>query len=196
MLWLVGTVGDAAAGLAQLRGRPRTRPGRWSTSTGGRFRSSAPARRSRPHAHAMMDVSDGLLLDAERMAEASGCAHRIELDALPLSRAFVAERGQDSQARLFAATGGDDYALLAALPPGARPGNTFFTRRDEDQPHREPVRRRAAASGSPAAASPSSCRRGWALSIEAISIAGFPLRQWLIGLSGLASGMALALLIR
>jgi len=26
-------------------------------------------------------------------------------------------------------------------------------------------------------------------------IAGFPLRQWLIGLSGLASGMALALLL-
>lgn len=27
-------------------------------------------------------------------------------------------------------------------------------------------------------------------------IAGFPLRQWLIGLSGLASGMALALFLR
>ncbi len=27
-------------------------------------------------------------------------------------------------------------------------------------------------------------------------IAGFPLRQWLIGLSGLVSGMALALLLR
>jgi hypothetical protein len=29
-----------------------------------------------------------------------------------------------------------------------------------------------------------------------MSIAGFPLRQWLIGLSGLLSGMTLALLIR
>ena len=29
-----------------------------------------------------------------------------------------------------------------------------------------------------------------------MTIAGFPLRQWLIGLSGLASGMALALLLR
>jgi thiamine-monophosphate kinase len=65
----------------------------------------------------MMDVSDGLLLDALRLAEASGCSVSIDLDALPLSRAFIAERGHDSTARLFAATGGDDYALLAALAP-------------------------------------------------------------------------------
>src|SRR5207237_911238 len=47
-----------------------------------------------PQAHAMMDVSDGLLMDARRMAEASGCAIAIELDRLPLSSAFVAEHGQ------------------------------------------------------------------------------------------------------
>jgi hypothetical protein len=29
-----------------------------------------------------------------------------------------------------------------------------------------------------------------------MSVAGFPLRQWLIGLSGLACGMTVALLIR
>jgi len=29
-----------------------------------------------------------------------------------------------------------------------------------------------------------------------MSIAGFPLRQWVVGLSGLACGMTLALLIR
>jgi len=39
-------------------------------------------------------------------------------------------------------------------------------------------------------------RRGLALSTLGQTIAGFPLRQWLIGLSGLASGMALALLLR
>ena len=75
-------------GLAQLRGGPQTRPARWSTSTAGRSRSSAPGRLLAPHAHAMMDVSDGLLLDARRMAEASGCAIAIELDALPLSERF------------------------------------------------------------------------------------------------------------
>ena len=69
----------------------------------------------------MMDVSDGLLLDASRLAEASGLKARIELDALPLSKAFIAERGAGRVARLFAATGGDDYALLAALPPEVDP---------------------------------------------------------------------------
>ena len=63
-----------------------------------------------------MDVSDGLLLDALRLAQASGCAADIDLDSVPLSDAFIRARGQDLGARLFAATGGDDYALLAALP--------------------------------------------------------------------------------
>jgi thiamine-monophosphate kinase len=69
----------------------------------------------------MMDVSDGLLLDARRMAEASRCRVRIHLDTLPLSAAFIEDRGQNLNARLFAATGGDDYALLAALPPDVDP---------------------------------------------------------------------------
>jgi hypothetical protein len=34
------------------------------------------------------------------------------------------------------------------------------------------------------------------LSTRVLTIAGFPFRQWVIGLSGLASGMALALLLR
>ena len=115
-LWLIGTVGDAAAGLDQLRAEPQ--------ATGPLvdiFRRPVPQLGAgqvlAPHAHAMMDVSDGLLLDARRMAEASGCATTIDLDLLPLSSAFVAERGSGLSSRKFAATGGDDYALLAALPP-------------------------------------------------------------------------------
>jgi thiamine-monophosphate kinase len=64
----------------------------------------------------MMDVSDGLLLDARRLAEASGCGARIDLGAVPLSAAFRDARGEDRAARLFAATAGDDYALLGAFP--------------------------------------------------------------------------------
>lgn len=115
VLWLVGTLGDAAAGLVQLQEDAR--------ATGPLvdiYRRPVPQLGAgqilAPHAHAMMDVSDGLLLDAQRMAEASGCAISIDLDRLPLSSAFVAERGSDLDAYLFAATGGDDYALLAALP--------------------------------------------------------------------------------
>jgi thiamine-monophosphate kinase len=114
-LWLVGTVGDAAAGLAQLRADAH--------ATGPLvdiFRRPIPQLGAghvlAPHVHAMMDVSDGLLLDARRMAAASGCLLSIELDRLPLSAAFVGEQGSDLPAHLFAATGGDDYALLAAIP--------------------------------------------------------------------------------
>ncbi len=115
-LWFVGTAGDAAAGLALLLDDPKA-----EGSLVDIYRRPVPqlgaGRVLAPHASAMMDVSDGLLLDARRMAEASGCRLEIRLDELPLSAAFVAERGQDLGARLFASTGGDDYALLAALPP-------------------------------------------------------------------------------
>jgi thiamine-monophosphate kinase len=114
-LWLVGSVGDAAAGLALLR-EDRDAAGTLVDVYRRPVPQLSAGQALAPHAHAMMDVSDGLLLDARRMAAASRCAASIDLDALPLSSAFVAERGQNLAARLFAATGGDDYALLAALP--------------------------------------------------------------------------------
>jgi thiamine-monophosphate kinase len=114
-LWLVGNLGDAGAGLELLRAD--------KTATGAlveAYRQPVPllaaGQALAAHAHAMMDVSDGLLLDALRLAEASGCSAVIDLDSLPLSDAFKAARGDDREARLFAATAGDDYALLAALP--------------------------------------------------------------------------------
>jgi thiamine-monophosphate kinase len=115
-LWLVGTVGDAAAGLAQLLA-----DGHATGPLIDIYRRPIPQLGAgqilAPHATAMMDVSDGLLLDSRRIAQASGCAIMIDVDQLPVSSAFVAERGSGLAARLFAATGGDDYALLAALPP-------------------------------------------------------------------------------
>lgn len=119
-LWLGGSVGDSAAGLAALADNPK--------ATGPLvdvYRRPIPLLQLgsalAPHATAMMDVSDGLLLDLKRLCAASHCSADIDLESLPLSRAFIAERGQDRAARLFAATGGDDYALLAALPADADP---------------------------------------------------------------------------
>ena len=110
-LWLVGTLGDSAAGLAQLLADPAA-----AGPLVEAYRRPRPllaaGRLLAPVVSAMMDVSDGLLLDASRLASASGVAAHIDLAALPLSDAFIAERGQD---RLLAATGGDDYALLLAL---------------------------------------------------------------------------------
>ena len=115
-LWLVSTLGDSAAGLELLladRGA--------SGALVDKYRRPIPllaeGQALAPFANAMMDVSDGLLLDLSRLLDASGCGGLVQLDALPLSPAFVAERGDDRAARLFAATGGDDYALLGAFPP-------------------------------------------------------------------------------
>lgn len=70
-------------------------------------------------AHAMMDVSDGLLIDAKRMADASKLSLEIRLDAIPLCPEFIAAFGHDQRARLNAVTGGDDYQLLFAADPEA-----------------------------------------------------------------------------
>lgn len=114
-LWLVGAVGDATAGLAELREDPKAE-GPLIEAYRRPVPQLAAGRQLAPHAKAMMDVSDGLLLDLKRMCSASSCGASIDLDALPLSRAYIAERGSDRRSRLAAATGGDDYALLAALP--------------------------------------------------------------------------------
>lgn len=118
-LWVAGPIGDAGAGLRIARGAP------------GPAELLAAYRRPQPRltegralaaqAHAMMDVSDGLLIDAQRMAAASGLAVALDLAAVPLSAALVGWRGDDRAARLDAATAGDDYALLFALPDGLVP---------------------------------------------------------------------------
>ena len=123
LLWLVGTLGDAAAGLAQLHADPKAIGPLIDV-----YRRPVPllaaGRALASRAHAMRDVSDGLLLDARRLARASNCTAVIELDALPLSAAFRFARSDTLDARLFAATGGDDYALLVAIPPQVDPLST------------------------------------------------------------------------
>lgn len=65
-----------------------------------------------PHVSAMMDVSDGVLLDAWRMARASGISFAIESSAVPL--AAPEPRRQD------ALRWGDDYQLLFTAPASIR----------------------------------------------------------------------------
>ncbi|WP_242096217.1 thiamine-phosphate kinase [Sphingomonas sp. CROZ-RG-20F-R02-07] len=114
-LWVTGTIGDAGAGLAVALActgdaallaayrRPQPR--------------LAEGRALAPHVHAMMDISDGLLIDAQRMAAASGLAVTIDMAAVPLSAAYRATGGT----ALAAATAGDDYELLFAAPAGFVP---------------------------------------------------------------------------
>lgn len=69
-----------------------------------------------PLVTAMMDVSDGLLLDASRLAEASGVTLALDRAAIPLAEG-VAQAGRADEALRW----GDDYQLLFTLPPGTRP---------------------------------------------------------------------------
>jgi thiamine-monophosphate kinase len=117
LLWVSGTIGDAGAGLKALRGEIAR-----SDALIERYRNPRPrleaGERLAPVVGAMMDVSDGLLIDAARMAAASACGIEIALDSLPLSDAFLAACGE---ARLDAATAGDDYELLFAAAPETAP---------------------------------------------------------------------------
>jgi thiamine-monophosphate kinase len=119
-LWVAGSLGDSAAGLARLIDDPAA-----AGPLIDIYRRPIPllemGRALAAGATAMMDISDGLLIDLKRLCAASGCGAEIDLDSLPLSAAFVADRGEDRKVRQFAATGGDDYALLAALPADLDP---------------------------------------------------------------------------
>jgi thiamine-monophosphate kinase len=74
-------------------------------------------------ATAMLDVSDGLLKDAGRLAAASGVA--LDLDevstafAADLAAVSAAARTLGADARGWLLTGGEDHGLLATFPPSA-----------------------------------------------------------------------------
>jgi thiamine-monophosphate kinase len=61
----------------------------------------------------MMDVSDGLLLDASRIARASGVTLAIESTAVPIAT--------PEPRRAEALRWGDDYQLLFTMPAGRVP---------------------------------------------------------------------------
>ena len=115
-LWVSGAIGDAGAGLRALRGELAR-----NDALIERYRTPRPrlelGQALAPLVSAMMDVSDGLLIDARRMAEASAAALCIDLDAVPLSSAYLSVLGDGPEARLAAATAGDDYELLFAAAP-------------------------------------------------------------------------------
>jgi thiamine-monophosphate kinase len=117
-LFVSGTPGDAAAGLAleQRRLEASHAAGEYLRE---RFLLPSPrvalGERLREYASACIDVSDGLLGDAGKLAQASGVAVEVLFEALPVSEALRATLG-DEGARHLALTGGDDYELCFTVP--------------------------------------------------------------------------------
>ena len=115
-IWVTGTIGDGALGLAVAQGR--------LTDPSGYLLSRYQLPRPRVGlaiagiATAGMDVSDGLVQDLGHICRASGVAAVIRLDAVPLSDAARAA-GPDWLETCL--TGGDDYELLLAVPPERAP---------------------------------------------------------------------------
>jgi thiamine-monophosphate kinase len=120
-LWVTGVIGDGVLGLEARR------RGEWAGDVVGHYLRPLPrtefASAIAQHAHAAMDVSDGLLGDAAKIAAASGVRLVLDPAALPLSAnaaAWLAAQPDPHAARAHLANGGDDYEILFTASPAAR----------------------------------------------------------------------------
>ncbi|HST73904.1 MAG TPA: thiamine-phosphate kinase [Acetobacteraceae bacterium] len=111
-VWVTGTIGDGALGLAVAQGRLADPSGYLL----GRYRLPEPrvGLAIADIASAGMDVSDGLVQDLGHLCRAGGLAATIEAGLVPLSDPARAAGAEWLPACL---TGGDDYELLLAVPP-------------------------------------------------------------------------------
>lgn len=116
-VYVSGTLGDAALGLMLLgEGRGDRTHERWLAR---RYESPEPrvalgrALALAGVATSMIDISDGLLLDLERLMEKSALGAEVELGSVPLSGAFSeVAPGVVGEGLELAVTGGEDYELL------------------------------------------------------------------------------------
>jgi thiamine-monophosphate kinase len=119
LVFVSGTLGDGGAGLAMLRERHEA-PHAVRDFLVHRYREPRPrltlGKALRGVAHAALDVSDGLLADLGHIAETSGVRIEVEAHRLPLSAALQAVWGSGDDARIRAATAGDDYEIAFTVP--------------------------------------------------------------------------------
>lgn len=111
-IWVTGTIGDGALGLAVAQGKLADPSGYLLD----RYRLPQP-RLGLPLAgvaSAGMDVSDGLVQDLGHLCRAGGLGAEIEAALVPLS---ASARAAGPDWLLTCLTGGDDYELLLAVPP-------------------------------------------------------------------------------
>jgi thiamine-monophosphate kinase len=108
-IWVTGTLGDAAAGLADA-----SRPDLVARLYRPTPRVAAGIA-LRGLASACIDISDGLFADLGHVLRASAVGARVELAALPASAALL-QMVSGPDRWLFQCAGGDDYELCFTAP--------------------------------------------------------------------------------
>jgi thiamine-monophosphate kinase len=123
-LWVSGTIGDGALGLEAALGRTPTLGQADVDALIARYRLPQPrvglAAVVATFATASMDVSDGLLGDARKIAAASGVRLTIRPEAVPISAAGRAWLTANPDGLAHLLNGGDDYEILFTAPPVRR----------------------------------------------------------------------------
>jgi thiamine-monophosphate kinase len=123
-VFVTGTIGDAGAGLAVLKGEGGALAPTDRDALILRYRLPEPrlafGHRLPGMASASLDVSDGLIADLGHIARASGVRIAIDAARIPLSAAVAALWGRGVDAVLRAATSGDDYEIAFTAPGSAR----------------------------------------------------------------------------
>ena len=119
-VWVTGTLGSARAALAAWDSGREPRPTTRIAFARPLPRIAAGRFLADVGATAMLDLSDGLAGDSRHLAAASGVALDIDLAKLPIGAGVTeAASALNVAAAVFAAEGGEDYELLATLPPRA-----------------------------------------------------------------------------
>jgi thiamine-monophosphate kinase len=117
---VTGTIGDAALGLAVLKGRALDLDEAGRDELIARYRVPQPrnalALVVREHASAAMDVSDGLAGDLIKLCAVSGVSAEIDLAAIPLSQPAAALLQRELVDIETLVAGGDDYEILCTVP--------------------------------------------------------------------------------
>lgn len=117
LIFVTGTLGDAALGLELLRhGKRENLPAKRHLDPSPRVREGvALACAGLPTA--MIDLSDGLLADLGHILDNSGVGARLEVGRLPLSGSFLEYSATlPGDPLLFPLAGGEDYELLFTAP--------------------------------------------------------------------------------
>ena len=126
-IYVSGTIGDAHLGLRLLEDPALAKTwGLTKQDTAfavGRYQSPEPRTDLtlvvRNFAQAAIDISDGLVLDVEKLAQVSHVDGVIEAEAVPFSAAAQKAIKHDAKLRETLITAGDDYEIVAAVPPAS-----------------------------------------------------------------------------